>query len=62
MQSGSILIKLFSDFAQLSPVTDKPLYHSIPSGNTALMGYSVYRSLTTVVKLAENEGVYSEVG
>ena len=37
-QFDSVSIILVVDLAQLPPVTDKPLYHSIPSGNTALMG------------------------
>ena len=50
---------LVGDFAQLLPVTDKPPYHSTPSGNIALMGYLRYRSMTTVVKLTENQRVSS---
>ena len=59
LQFGGISIILVGDFAQLPPVSDKPLYSSMPSGNTALMGYLGYRSITTVVKLTENQRVAS---
>ena len=54
VQFGGISIILVGDFAQLE---DKPLFHSIPSGNTIVMQYLEYRNVTTVVKLTENQRV-----
>ena len=59
VQFDGISVMLVGDFAQLLPVTDKPPYHSTPSGNIALMGYLRYRSMKTVVKLTENQRVSS---
>lgn len=46
LEFGGISIMLVVDFDHLLSVTDKHLYHSISSGNTAL---------TTVVKQTENQ-------
>lgn len=54
---GGFSVILVGDLAQLPPVSDKPLYHALPSNSAALMGYSAYYDFNLVVKLETNERV-----
>ena len=55
LQFGGLSLLSFCDFTQLPPVSDKPLYHSLPENNTGLMVYSAYLGFQTVVELSENQ-------
>ena len=54
---GGYSLILVGDLAQLPPVSDKSLYHSLPENTTALMGHLAYRKIETVVKLTQNQRV-----
>ena len=54
---GGYSLILVGDLAKLPPVSDKPLYHSLPENTTALMGHLAYRKIETVVKLTQNQRV-----
>lgn len=54
---GGFSVIMMGDIAQLPPVSDKALYHSVPDDSTALMGYCAYQEIKTVVKLDQNQRV-----
>ena len=54
---GNLLFILVGDPAQLPPVADKPLYHSIPSNDIGEEGYFIYHMFQTVIQLTENHRV-----
>ena len=54
---GGLSIILFGDIAQLSPVGDKPLYHSTPKSEKQIDGLLMYQQFQTVIKLTANERV-----
>ena len=47
---GGILIILIGDPAQLPPVGDKPLYHSVPSSAVGEQGYCAYHMFKVHMK------------
>ena len=51
---GGISLIFFGDPAQLPPVGDKPLYHSLPSGIIAEQGHLAYLMFRKEVKLSES--------
>lgn len=51
---GGYNVILVGDIAQLPPVADKCLYHQLPDGSTALMGFCAYYNIKNVVKLENN--------
>ena len=52
---GGISIILIGDPAQLPPVGDKPLYHSVPSSAVGEQGYCAYYMFNKAVILTENK-------
>ena len=54
---GGFSVIIVGDIAQLPPVSDKPLYHSIPDDSTSLMGYCAYHEIKNVVQLDKNQRV-----
>ena len=54
---GGISIILVGDIAQLPPVGDKPLFHSMPKTDKQVQGLLMYHQFTTVVSLTENQRV-----
>ena len=54
---GNLSFILIGDPAQLPPVADKPLYHSIPSNDIGEEGYLIYHMFHTVIQLTENHRV-----
>ena len=57
---GGFSLILVGDIAQLPPVLDKPLYHSVPNDTMSLMGYCAYKKINLVVKLIDNQRVTFE--
>lgn len=55
---GNVSIILIGDPAQLPPVTDKPLYHSNPSGVIGEQGHLAYLMFDKVAKITENQRVH----
>ena len=51
---GGYSVILIRNFAQWPPVSDKPLYHSVPDNATSLMAYVGYTKFQDVVKLYVN--------
>lgn len=49
LEVNSVILRGY--FAQLPPVSDKPLYHSVPDNAISLMGYMGYMKFQDVVKL-----------
>ena len=54
---GNKSIILCGDPAQLPPVADKPLYHTIPTNTVGEQGYLTYKMFDKVVKLSVNQRV-----
>ena len=54
---GDISIILVGDIAQLPPVGDKPLFHSMPKTDKQVQGLLMYHQFKTVVSLTENQRV-----
>ncbi|XP_020897308.2 uncharacterized protein LOC110236158 [Exaiptasia diaphana] len=54
---GGKSIILIGDPAQLPPVADKPLYHSVPSTAIGEQGYLAYRMFNSVILLTDNQRV-----
>ena len=50
-----ISVILVSDIAQLPPVGDKPLYHSLPKPEKQMQGLLLYHEFKKVVKLTVNQ-------
>ena len=57
---GGFSVIFVGDFAQLPPVSDKPMYFSQPSGTISLMGFVAYMKIDKVVKLVQNQRVSSQ--
>ena len=57
MTFGSISVILVGDIAQLPPVGDKPLYHSMPKTEKQIQGFLLYHEFKKVVKLTVNQRV-----
>ena len=57
MTFGSISVILVGDQAQLPPVGDKPLYHSMPKTEKQIQGFLLYHEFKKVVKLTVNQRV-----
>ena len=57
---GEYSVIIVGDIAQLPPVNDNPLYHSMPSNSTSLMGYCAYQEINKVVRLEVNQRVTNE--
>lgn len=54
---GGISVILVGDIAQLPPVGDKPLFHSMPKTEKQIQGLLLYREFKKVVKLTVNQRV-----
>ena len=54
---GGFSIIFFGDIAQLPPVGDKPLYHSVPKSEKQIKGLLMYHEFRTVITLTANERV-----
>lgn len=54
---GGISVILVGDIAQLPPVGDKPLYHSLPKTEKRMQGLLLYHEFNKVVKLTVNQRV-----
>lgn len=54
---GGLSVILVGDIAQLPPVGDRPLYHSMPKTDKQIQGYFVYRQFKQVIELKVNHGV-----
>lgn len=54
---GGISVILVGDIAQLPPVGDKPLFHSMPKTDKQVQGLLMYHQFKTVVALTENQRV-----
>ena len=54
---GGISVILVGDIAQLPPVGDKPLYHSLPKTERQMQGLLLYHEFKKVVKLTVNQRV-----
>ena len=52
---GGYSVVLVSDISQLSPISDKALFHSKLETDIALLGYCTYHSFKHVVKLELNQ-------
>ena len=50
---GCMSVILFSDFGQLPPVGDRPLYCNAPAGSLGEHGHGIYQLFTTVVILSQ---------
>ena len=57
MTFGGISVILVGDIAQLPPVGDKPLYHSMPKTEKQIQGFFLYHEFKKVVKLTVNQRV-----
>ena len=57
---GNKSVILCGDPAQLPPVADKPLYHSIPSNSIGEQGYLTHQMFDKVVKLNVNQRVQGD--
>ena len=57
LEVNSVILRGY--FAQLPPVSDKPLYHSVPDNAISLMGYMGYMKFQDVVKLYVNQRIAS---
>ena len=54
---GGLSVILVGDIAQLPPVLDKPLYHSLPQTDKQLQGSLMYKQFNQVVNLTVNHRV-----
>lgn len=54
---GGLSVILVGDIAQLPPVGDKPLYHSMPKTDKQIQGYFVYQQFKQVIELKVNHRV-----
>ena len=54
---GGISVILVGDIAQLPPVGDKPVYHSLPKTERQMQGLLLYHEFKKVVKLTVNQRV-----
>lgn len=54
---GGISIIIVGDIAQLPPVGDKPLFHSMPKTDKQVQGLLMYHEFKTVVSLTVNQRV-----
>ena len=52
---GGISVILVGDIGQLPPVSDKVIYHNVPTGEVGTEGYVAYRQFDKVVKLIVNQ-------
>ena len=57
MTFGRISVILVGDIAQLPPVGDRPLYHSMPKTDKQIQGFLLYHEFKKVVKLTVNQRV-----
>ena len=54
---GGISVILVGDIAQLSPVGDKALFHSLPKSDKQIQGHLIYKEFKQVVTLSVNHRV-----
>mgnify|MGYP001793370304 CR=1 FL=1 len=54
---GNTSVILVGDIAQLAPVGDKPLFHTMPKTDTQIQGYLMYQEFKQVVTLTVNHRV-----
>ena len=54
---GGLSVILVGDIAQLSPVGDKPLFHSLPKSEKQIQGHLIYKEFKQVVTLSVNHRV-----
>ena len=54
---GGLSVIIVGDIAQLPPVDDKPLYHSMPKKNKQIQGHLMYQQFIKVVALTVNHRV-----
>jgi len=57
---GGLSVILVGDIAQLSPVGDKPLFHSLPKSDKQIQGHLIYQEFKQVVTLSVNHRVDGE--
>lgn len=57
MTFSGISVILVGDIAQLPPVGDKPLFHSMPKIEKQIPGFLLYHEFKKVVKLTVNQRV-----
>ena len=57
---GGISVVLVGDIAQLTPVGDKPLYHSMPKSEKQIQGHLMYQQFKKVIGLNVNHRVNGE--